>query len=442
MYDIIPRKRGLPSHFLGFFMKTSEHKFAQYECTIFQQRLENIVDRNHPLVLITDKINWKRFDEKFSWTYSQSIGRPSYTIRLMVGLLILKYTYSLSDDALLERYSENMYWQYLCGHPFYEYKKPCDTTTIVKWRKKIGDEGMEEILSETLALARDFGFLKMSDLKDVNIDTTVQEKNIAHPTDAKLLNKARENLVKAAKKCGIRLKQTYNRTGKYLQIKSSRYFHAKQFKRGKKVVKKLRTILGRVIRDIIRKMKEPNTIILEKLDIAHKLLSQTKTSTNKIYSLHEPHVECISKGKAKKRYEFGCKVSIMTTNKSNWVVGAMAIHGNPFDGHTVEKALNQANKMIGKVPTHLFADKGYKGSYMGKHAVQLHISGTKRGKNDSTLKKLKRRSAIEPIIGHMKLSNRLDRNYLKGIAGDKTNAVLSGCGRNVQKIIYCIKNQV
>ena len=131
----------------------------------------------------------------------------------------------------------------------------------------------------------------------------------------------------------------------------------------------------------------------------------------------------------------------MTTNKSNWVVGAKAIHGNPFDGHTVDTALNQALKIIGKIPSNLFADKGYRGSDLGQHAVKLHISGTKRGKSHATLKKLKRRSAVEPIIGHMKFSNRLDRNFLKGIHGDKTNAVLAGCGRNIKKIIYCLKNQ-
>ncbi len=227
-------------------MKSSAHKFAQYECTIFQPRIDALVDKNHPIVKIADKINWKIFDESFAWTYSEEIGRPSYTIRLMVGLLILKYTYSLINDDLLKRFSENIFWQYLCENPFFEYKKPCDTTTIIKWRKKIGNAGMEEILSETLALAKDFGFLKVSDLKDVNLDTTVQ-KNICHPTDAKLINKARENLVKAACTCGIRIKQSYNRKAKFIQIKNGRYFHAKQFKRGKNAVKKLRTMLGRVI---------------------------------------------------------------------------------------------------------------------------------------------------------------------------------------------------
>ncbi|MFZ4405269.1 MAG: IS5 family transposase [Pseudobdellovibrionaceae bacterium] len=422
-------------------MKTLSHKLAQYECTIFQSRIDALIDKNHPIVQIADKINWKRFDENFSWTYSEEKGRPSYTIRLMVGLLILKYTYSLSDDDLLERFSENIFWQYLCGNPFFEYKKPCDSTTIVKWRKKIGDAGMEEILSETLTLAKDFGFLKVSELKDVNLDTTVQEKNICHPTDSKLINKARENLVKAARKCGIRIKQSYNRKAKFIQIKSGRYFHAKQFKRGKNAIKKLRTMLGRVIRDVRRKMKDENYILIEKLDLAEKIFNQLESSRNKIYSLHEPYVDCISKGKARKRYEFGCKVSIMTTNKSNWVVGSKAIHGNPFDGHTVDTALNQAEKIIGKCPSNLFMDKGYRGADIGNHTVKVNIAGSKRAKDKSTLKKLKRRSAIEPIIGHMKFSNRMDRNYLKGISGDKINAVLAGCGRNMRKIIYCIKNQ-
>jgi IS5 family transposase len=427
-------------YFLGFFMRMTEHKFAQYESTLFQTRIETIANPNHPLILLTNKINWKRFDENFSWTFSNTTGRPGLTIRLLVGLLILKYTYSLSDDLLLEQYSENMYWQYFCGQPFYEYTKPCDTTTLVKWRQKIGEDGLEEILSETLSVAKEFGFLSVSDLKDVNLDTTVQEKNIAYPTDAKLIEKSRKNLVKAAKKFGIRIKQSYNRKAKYLQIKSARYFHAKQFKRGYSAIKMLRTLLGRVIRDVQRKAKNPQGELLKVIELAEKVYFQRIDSKNKIYSLHEPHVECISKGKAHKRYEFGCKVSVMTTNKSNWVVGAMAIHGNPFDGHTVEKALNQAEKIIGRCPTSVFADKGYWGSKTGKHNVQVHISGTKKGKSLEVLKKIKRRSAIEPVISHMKSSNRLGRNYLKGISGDKCNAVLSGCGRNVRKIIFCIKN--
>lgn len=280
----------------------------------------------------------------------------------------------------------------------------------------------------------------MGDLKDVNIDTTVQEKNISHPMDAKLINKARENLVKAAKKLGIRIKQSFHKKGKYLQIKISRYLHAKQYKRARSALKKLRTMLGRVIRDIKRKIKDQNSIVRENQDIAEKVYLQSKDSKNKIYSLHEPHVECISKGKANKVYEFGCKVSIMTTNKSNWVIGAKALHGSPFDGHTVEKALNQAKKVIGKTPENLYADKGYRGRKIGNHSVKVHISGTKRGKSKSTLKKLKRRSAIEPVIGHMKMYNRLSRNYLKGISGDKVNAVLSGCGKNLKKIIKCLKS--
>lgn len=276
---------------------------------------------------------------------------------------------------------------------------------------------MEFLLQETLAQAVEAKLLKPKDLENVIVDTTVQEKNIAFPTDAKLLNRARESLVREAKKEGLQLKQTFAKEGKQQLIKYAGYSHAKQFNRAKKPLKRLKVILGKVIREVERNCEDTSEKLGKYLEIAKKIASQKKSSKDKIYSVHEPEVECISKGKSHKRYEFGCKVSVMTTNRSNWIVAAKAHHGRPYDGHTIPSILNQAKKITGRLPTNVYEDKGYRGSAPPK-GVTVYLSGQRRGVDKKKKKLLKRRSAVEPIIGHMKRGNRLGRNFLKGNDGD------------------------
>lgn len=418
-------------------MKPKDSEFAKPVSNLFRQPLVEQLNKKHPLFLLANKIDWNRINEHFGTLYSNN-GRPGTPTRIMVGLTLLKHSFSLSDEDVVARFVENPYYQYFCGFQFFEHEIPCDAATLVYWRKRIGPENLEKLLSELLAVAMESGFLKPKDLHHVTVDTTVQEKNISFPTDAKLLHKARERLVIDSKKRGIELRQTYTRIGKRSLIKTQKYAHAKQYKRVKRETKKLKVLLGRVLRNVERKITNPDPKLQETLSTATKILNQQKKSKKKIYSIHEPNVDCISKGKAHKRYEFGCKVSVVTTNKSNWVVGIMACHGAPYDGNTLQPALKQVERIIGQLPVHAYADKGYRGVESQNSSVRIHISGTTRGKTKSQLKKLKRRTAIEPIIGHLKAENRLGRNYLKGINGDKINALLAGCGRNMRKILVLL----
>jgi len=405
---------------------------------LFRPSLVDIVCEDHPLVKLALAIQWKKFDAEFDKFYSEKIGRPAIPTRIMVGLHYLKHAFNVSDETVVERFKENIYWQYFCGNNFFEHEAPCVPTALVEWRKRIGQGGLEMMLQETLAAAMQLGFLNVKDVREVTIDTTVQEKNISFPTDAKLLNKSRERLVKAATASGISLRQNFNRVGKHEFAKHGRYAHAKQFKRAKKSLKKLKIYLGRVARDVQRKIADGNKKLVSEIQLAERILKQERKSKNKIYSLHEPFVECISKGKAHKRYEFGCKASLATTNKSNWIVGAMAHHGNPYDGHTLKVVIAGVERIAGVKPEDVFLDRGYKGSQKDNPEVRVHISGTTRGKTKRQKKLLRRRSAIEPIIGHLKTGNRLGRNFLKGINGDHFNVILAAAGRNFSKLLGLI----
>lgn len=418
-------------------MKPRKFKESESGANLFFQSFDEQLNHNHPLFILANKVNWTRFDNKFGALYSSN-GRPGIPTRIMVALSYLKYTYGLSDDEVVGQFCENVYFQYFCGFNFIQHKSPCDSTSLVKWRNRVRDNGLEELLSETLAVALDMDILKIKDLNDVNLDTTVQPKNIGHPTDASLLHKAREHLVKQCEKEHIPLKRNFKRVGKFFLIRTKRYIHAKQFKRANKTQKKLKLFLKKVINEARSSSHLKSEKLNDLIKKSEKVLNQNKKDKNKIYSIHEPNVECIAKGKSHKPYEFGCKTSILTTNRSSWVLGVQALHGLPYDGHTVNDALEQMKRICGKYPNNVYADKGYRGAQINCPEVKIHISGTKRGKSDSILKKLKRRSAVEPVIGHMKFKHRLDRNFLKGVLGDRINSILSGCGKNLRKLIQQI----
>jgi len=403
---------------------------------MFRSRLDQLLDHNHPLFKMANEIDWSIFEKEFVDTYHDSMGRPGKSIRLMVALNYLKYTFDLSDEAVLQGFLENPYWQYFCGFEYFQHKLPTDPSNMTRFRNRVGDKGIELMLHALLKTAQDMKVLSARDLHKVNIDTTVQEKAIAFPTDARLYYKARERLVKLASERSIHLRQSYVRKGKQSLIKQSRYAHAKQYKRAARETRVLKTYLGRVYRDINRKAIEFDPELRHYLHLADRLLKQEKQSKNKLYSIHAPEVECISKGKAHKRYEFGVKVGMATTSKGNWVVGIQAFPGNPYDGHTLEKTLEQVERLTGKKSKEVYVDKGYRGhGYEGE--TQVHIVGTRKMKNMTrTFRKwLKRRNAIEPIFGHLKSDNRMSRNALKGSKGDQINALLSGCGFNMRKLL-------
>ena len=323
--------------------------------------------------------------------------------------------------------------QHLSGMKFFEHELPINPSSMTRWRNRIGEAGAEEFLKETIETGLTMKAVKVSQLARVNVDTTVQEKDIRFPTDARLYDRARERLVKSAKARGISLRQNYNRKSKKLLCRQSRYAHARQMRRAMACTRKLKTYLGRVIRDIERKCPQPDKDLQSLLTTAQHIVTQKKHDKNKVYSVHEPLVECISKGKAHKRYEFGCKVSVAATSRGGWFVGALACHGNPYDGHTLTDTLAQVTR-IAKSPHHVFVDRGYRGhGYEGD--VQVHIDKLRRGRTARSLWRwMKRRAAIEPGIGHLKREHRMDRNRLKGIEGDRINAILCAAGMNFQKL--------
>ncbi len=353
----------------------------------------------------------------------------------MVGLHYLKHTFNESDESRLERWVENPYWQAFCGFETMQHEVPLHPTSLTKWRQRVGAEKLALLLEETIALALREKQITKHELSKVNIDTTVQEKNITHPTDSKLYHTAIVKLAQAVKNRGIKLRQTYVRVSKKAAAMVSRYAHAKQFKRMRNRLKKLKTWLGRVLRDLRRQVDQPDAALEELLQLCERLHAQEQTDKKKLYSLHEPEVMCISNGKAHKRYEFGQKISVATTNRHNWIVGINLCEGNPYDGHTLAQAIETVERTTFVSVTDAYVDKGYRGhNYEGD--AEIHLSGSSTKKLTRTKKKRrKRRSAVEPKIGHMKSDNRMGRCFLKGLAGDTINAVLAAAGSNLQKLL-------
>ncbi len=415
-------------------MKPSKHN--RHDADLFRERLVAIIDMDHSLVRLTGLVPWPSFDEAFGKHY-RPLGRPAKPTRLMVGLHYLKHMYDLSDEEAVERWVENPYWQYLCGFEFFQHRLPIDPSTMTRWRKRIGAEGMERVLSATVGMAVEAGAVKASSFERITVDTTVQPKNIAHPTDSRLYLKALQILVRQAKRHGIVLRRSHTRVAKRSALMAGRYAHAKQFKRMRREIRKLKTFLGRVYRDICRKIAGNGDLearFARLLGLVERLLAQQTKDKNKLYALHAPEVACIAKGKVRTPYEFGCKVGIATTNREGLVLAAKAFAGNPYDGHTLADTVAQAADMSGVEPERIYADKGYRGhDYEGEASVML--SGRKRGLSPQMKRELKRRSAIEATIGHMKTDGRLDRNFLKGQAGDAINALLAGAGHNMRLIV-------
>lgn len=414
-------------------MKPNKTDTSQFE--LFKSRLSNQLNPRDPLFVLSHQINWSAFEEQFGPLYKDGPGQPPKPVRLMVGLMMLQHMHGLSDEQVVHQWVQNPYWQYFCGYDYLQWELPSDPSSLTRWRNRLGIENLEKILAETIITAVKTETVAPQDLKRVIADTTVMEKNITFPTDSKLLNRAREQLVELADECGLKLRQSYARVGKFSALNAGRYAHAKQFKRMRKEVKKLKNYLGRTVRDIERQIKDSRDLQVEFMDLldkAKKLLSQEKTSKDKLYSLHAPEAYCISKGKAGKPYEFGCKVSLVLTHKQGLALSSQALPENQYDGHTLSRSLKKAEALAQTVIAQAFVDKGYKGHDV--EGCHVYISGQKRGMTRTLKKHLKRRSAIEPHIGHMKSEGKLRRNYLKGTIGDAFNALLCAIGHNLRLI--------
>ena len=402
---------------------------------LFQSHFDQLLNPAHPLVKLAGQIDWEALEKKFAGCYCEDFGAPAKATRLMAGLHYLKHAFNESDESVVQKWVENPYWQYFCGFTHLQHRCPIHPTSMTKWRNRLGEEKLAELLKQTIITAVEQKHLPEAELKQVNVDTTVQEKNITHPTDSKLLLRAIVKLNKAARQRGIVLRQSYRRVGKRAAVKAGRYAHARQFKRMRRELRRLRTYVGRLIRDIQRKaggIDESLSVLLER---SQRVRDQRLEDSNKLYSLHEPEVRCISKGKASKRYEFGQKIALATTNRRDWFVAARLCPDNPYDGHTLDRTLQQVESITGVAVTEAYVDKGYRGhDYTGSAAI--HIAGSSSKDLTATQhRRRKRRSAIEPKIGHLKSDNRMNRCYLKGLVGDAMNAVLAAAGANLRKLL-------
>ncbi len=416
----------------------------------FRSRLDAMIDLRHPLAVLANRMPWTSIEAtltpifeggaregrvseevdlfgvapKLAGAGISAAGRPRLSIRLMLGLLYLKHAYNESDESVCERWAQDVYFQFFCGDDYFQPRLPCDPTNLVRFRQAMGEADVEEMLATTIAAAVQMKAVRSSEFERVIVDTTVQEKAIAYPTDSRLLEVARAKLARLAQRAGLALKQTYEREGR-------------QFKRLRRVLRRQRTILGRLLRDIERKLSgasnEQQVALRIWLERAWRICRQRPKDKNKLYALHAPEVECISKGKARQPYEFGVKVSLAITEKQGLIVGARSFAGNPYDGHTLAGQLEQTHILPQDLPgapkpKTALADLGFRG--VDADVAPVHLIHRGKHKTLSTTKRkwLKRRQAIEPIIGHVKQDHGMQRCRLRGQTGDALHAVLCAAG--------------
>jgi len=442
----------------------------------FRSRLDAMIDMRHPLVVLTAQLPWERIEAALAPNFTHQdrtpkeertedllgehavqfgggvspAGRPRLSMRLMASLLYLKNSYNLSDEELVVRWSENVVWQYFSGQEYYEPRLPCDATQIGRFRRAIGEEGLEQLLKATIETAVEIKAIKPVEFERIIVDSTVQEKAIAHPVDSRLLEIARHKVVSSAKRAGINLKQTFAKECKTLGRKAGGYAHAKQFRRMKRVVKRQRTILGVVLREVQRKLGLPGSLpsnpkalgdLQMWLERAERIRTQQRHDKNKLYALHAPEVECIAKGKARNPYEFGVKVSLAVTHKSGLMVGARSFPGNPFDAHTLAAQLEQTTNLLqdlNRAPKQVVVDLGYRGVDADNPGIEIIHRGRYKTMTDQQKRWLKRRQAIEPMIGHVKSDNRMDRCWLQGALGDALHALSCAAGYNIRWLLRAI----
>jgi transposase, IS5 family len=401
---------------------------------MFKTVLTSFIRPDHKLCLLAKEIDWDSLEKAFEPLYGNT-GRPSIPIRTIVGLLLLKQMYNLGDETVVERYLENPYWQHFCGEVYFQYKLPFDPSDFVHFRKRIGEEGMKRIFKQSIDLYGEDTIRK--EVREVRVDTTVQEKNITFPTDRKLNEKVIEYCKRIADKEDIKLKRTY--TFEIRKLKHQLRFakKPKNYKKLNRAQSKLHRIALKIYHDLVSQLNPiPKQAYMETFDVLYRVLSQKRNDSNKVYSIHEPDVLCIAKGKEHKPYEFGNKSSFAYTRKSGIIVGAMAIDGNAYDGHTLKPQLLQVRELTGGRIKKAIVDRGYR---MKENIGSIEIVMPKSLKRESYYLKKQRearcrsRAGIEGLISHLKYDHRMRRNYLKGVSGDKINTILAAAAYNMMK---------
>jgi len=336
----------------------------------------------------------------------------------------------------------NPYMQYFCGESHFQHRFPCDPSDFVHFRKRIGEKGIEKIFIQSVELHG-----KQAKSKMVLSDTTVQENNITFPTDAKLAKKIIDKVNKIATKENIKQRQSYKRVSKNLVRTTYNGKHPRRRKNANKAQRKLNTIAGRVVRELLRKLpKEILKKYEEELLLYQKILGQKKQDKNKVYSTHKPFTSCIAKGKAHKQYEFGNKIGIMINPQSLVILAVQSYEGNPHDSKTIEPLLNQIQENLNYKPEEVIYDRGGRGkSTINGVAISTPKPPSKKDSRYTKLKKRKkfrRRAAIEPVIGHLKTDFRMGQNYLKGVKSPQINAMLAATGWNLKKLMKKLKQEL
>ena len=426
---------------------------SQNQGRFFEQILSKKLNPKHKLYQLRDLINWSDLETKtLGHVDIKKFGRDRKSHRVMLALLMLQAMYNGSDSFTEDELMENMYWQYFCGYEYLIKDPAVSEATIRRFRNMIGEDGYNEIMKELLRVGIKIGALKKKDLASVIIDTTVQLKNTRHPHDAYLMEAARKKVVALCKHLSISLNETYEKSFKRNMIKLWKYSKDSKAKQRWRTLKKLKTLLGRLIRICERGISEKALSLAVKeaeiLERARSIHAQSvlkkaekvayKESHKVLYSFHAPEVECIGKGKLNKRYEFGNKVGIAVSGRGNFVLGVKSFHGNPYDGHTLDQTVESLRKVVGKrLLEKVFVDLGYVGNNF-KEKGKVYTPRTRKDLTKEDKLMQRRRSAIEPIIGHLKNFCRMGRNYLKGKIGDIINPYISVIGLNLR----CLANHL
>jgi len=413
----------------------------QSQMNLYRPVLKQIINPRDALAVLADCMPWQEFEEAFSRYYSRT-GAPAKPIRLMVSLLVLKQLYNLGDETVVQAWVHNPYFQYFSGEAEFQWEFPCDPTDLVHFRKRIGEKGVERIFQVSVRLQG-----KDAQSREIVVDSTAQEKNITYPTDVKLAVKIINKCRQIAKKEALELRQTYTKTTKKLLLLQRFAHHPKNRKKAAAAKRKLKTIAGRLVRELERKLSGSRLgLYLPDLALFEKVLNQKQQDKQKIYSLHEPQVACIAKGKQAKKFEFGSKVSVAMSRDTNVVVGIVNFTGNPHDGKTLEETLEQVKSTVGQSPQVAIADRGYRGkTRIGETEIIIPKPLGKKAsayEKAKTRKRFRRRAAIEPVISHLKSDFKMARNFLKGVSGDKINALMAGAAFNFKRLLRKIAQAI